>query len=79
MTEDGWVAPEVVYVQIEDEHGQFSRGPWVDEITWCSDRIHNSDVVYIRRDMCCVVNQVASDKIEEPFDNEDEEEDGDDT
>ena len=38
--------PEVIYLQWFDEDG----GP-DEEVTWCQERINNSDVAYIRKDV----------------------------
>ena len=37
------IAPEKIYLQIKDEDGDTP-----DEITWCEDRIHETDIEYVR-------------------------------
>ena len=36
------IVPEKIYLQILDEDGESP-----DEVTWCVDRIHNTDVEYV--------------------------------
>lgn len=37
------VIPDQIYLQVKDEYGEA-----VDEITWCVDKIHDTDIKYIR-------------------------------
>jgi len=46
-------APERIYLQIEEEEGDYpdSIVEYISDATWCVDRIHESDVEYVRRDV----------------------------
>jgi len=39
-------APEKIYLQVDPDE-------WIDGITWCEDRINDSDVEYVRSDRYC--------------------------
>ncbi len=39
--------PKIIYLQYFDEDGELD--PSADEITWCRDRINETDLVYILR------------------------------
>lgn len=40
---DKIVAPDRIYLQVVDEDGEAP-----DEVTWCVDRVHDTDVEYYR-------------------------------
>ena len=45
-------APKKIYLQVLGEEDDERADVWPDEgITWCQDRINNSDVEYIRSDL----------------------------
>jgi hypothetical protein len=52
--EDVESGPDSIYLQtrnveIEDLHPDFDNSdPWGGEVTWCSDRMHDSDVQYVK-------------------------------
>ncbi len=40
--------PKIIYLQYFDEDGELD--PSADEITWCRDRINETDLVYVLQD-----------------------------
>lgn len=38
--------PDKIYLQIKDDSGEDQN-----EITWCEDRVEDTDIVYIRADI----------------------------
>ena len=42
-------APDKIYLQVDpDDEGTCG---WIDEITWCQDKINDNDVEYVRADL----------------------------
>ena len=51
MDEKKWSPPKYIYLQIEDEWGEFAHNAWDSEVSWCDEIIYESDVKYVRVDM----------------------------
>jgi len=55
-------APEVIYLQLDGDGGEeYSE----DSATWSADRIHESDIDYIRADLVDLIMSEASEENEE--------------
>ena len=54
-------APEVIWLQIDDEAEQFDG--WEAQ-TWCSDKINETDVEYVRADTVARLREVLQEAID---------------